>query len=959
MSALATSRRILTPRSQRMMLLIASAVAMLVVATGCRQVRLPAIDSTGSRLFAPSPYTTTLTVPGFGDEKCGVIDHFKDHVSGLGLGSPFSKLPEPAFRQPDGPVPCPPEGAGISESESSLVSVSLGDASCPQGPPAVIYGNQSSHEFCKLPRRGNRGSILLTPGKVVAPVGGEVVLLSGICGADGYLQMGEKLEWMLTPDSVGTFIEVGDDSPGVLGRMVGAKARPNKQDPTYAIGMTSTKETLITRGNSDTRDDVQLEKGQTWITLSSPSEGVSHVTVLAPESECWDQRKATATIYWVDARWQFPSQQVLPKGQAAKLSTKVMRSEGGAPARGWKVRYEILEPGIATFAGTDGAVVTEAAVDDSGVAEIELLPTSGTSGATPISIQVIRPGGLSDSLPSVTLGRGETLVTWSAPQLSLRAGAPNVATFDAPFEVIANLANAGDQPATNVRVDVQLPPGTRVVRSDAFARVLPNAVTWDIGALPAQQQLDLFLQVSTQAPVDLVFQARADGLLSEDTVRIDVFQPSLSMKIEPQLQRVESGQPVTYNIDVTNSGDRPLTNLKLLASGDAGMIHESGNAAVSNEKTNGPLQPGETWGAQVQFIPVQAGQRCLTVEATADGGQRLAEESCVTVINPIPRAPDLQVSLVGPDNAVMGEDVLLRATIVNNGPVVANQVRAVIAYPAQLQLKQATQGADQSLVQQRQVAWNLLQLKPGQQVVVEGVFQAVFPVNQVESVLQVNADFGDPATAKQLMTIRPSGAGANGDGSVGTGVNLGSSNLGNGVGAGTIESSGADANPNAGPSLPLQGNPTPADSSSTGNVVPNTPSPTGSSTAQESASGTLQVTLFGRDNPVAVGSPIRYRLRIANDSSERDGDIKIQFKLPDGVRLDRVSRSTNPDVGEFQIGAGSVATATVPSIEPGERVDYEIVLIGNQPQTFDLTIGVSSYRAEKGVSRSVSTTVTP
>ena len=189
----------------------------------------------------------------------------------------------------------------------------------------------------------------------------------------------------------------------------------------------------------------------------------------------------------------------------------------------------------------------------------------------------------------------------------------------------------------------------------------------------------------------------------------------------------------------------------------------------------------------------------------------------------------------------MGEDVLLRATIVNNGPVVANQVRAVIAYPAQLQLKQATQGADQSLVQQRQVAWNLLQLKPGQQVVVEGVFQAVFPVNQVESVLQVNADFGDPATAKQLMTIRPSGAGANGDGSVGTGVNLGSSNLSNGVGAGTIESSGADANPNAGPSLPLQGNPTPADSSSTGNVVPNTPSPTGSSTAQESASGTLQV----------------------------------------------------------------------------------------------------------------------
>ena len=70
----------------------------------------------------------------------------------------------------------------------------------------------------------------------------------------------------------------------------------------------------------------------------------------------------------------------------------------------------------------------------------------------------------------------------AAPQIVLRAGAPNVATFNAPFEVIANLANPGDQPATNVRVDLQLPPGTRVVRSDNFARILPNAVTWEIGA---------------------------------------------------------------------------------------------------------------------------------------------------------------------------------------------------------------------------------------------------------------------------------------------------------------------------------------------------------------------------------------------------------------------------------------------------------------------------------------------
>lgn len=966
---------------------VALLLLLCVMASGCRQVRLPAIDPTGSSLFAPKPYTTTLTVPGFGDEKCGVVDHFKNHFAGLGFGGGGMKFPDPVFEGPGRVEPCPPEGTvspASTGAESSLVSMNLNDDACPtDGPLAVVYGSQRIDQPRRLPCQGNRGSILLTPGKVVAPVGGEVVLLSGICGTDGYLQLNEKLEWMLTPDSVGTFIEVGENAPGVLARMAVSKTKPNKQGPTYAIGMTSTKEMVITRGNRNTRDDVYLEKGQTWITLSSPSEGVSHVTVLAPESECWDQRKATATIYWVDAKWQFPNRQVVPKGQPVNLATKVSRSQGGAPARGWKVRYEILQPGIATFAGTDGATVTEAAVDESGVAETQLLPISGSSGTTAVSIQVIRPGGLGDSLPSVTLGSGETAVTWSAPKLALRAGAPAVATFNSPFEVIANLANAGDQPATNVRVDVQLPPGTRVVRSDKFARVLPNAVTWDIGALPPQQQLDLFLEVATQSPVDLVFQARADGLLTEDTVRIDVFRPSLSVNVTPLLQRVEAGQPVTYNIDVTNSGDRPLTNVRLLASGDSGMIHQSGDPSVSNQRENGPLQPGQTWGAQVQFIPVQAGQRCLTVEATADGGQRMAQESCVTVINPAPRAPDLQVSLEGPSDIVLGQEVLLRATVVNSGPVVANQVRAVIAFPAQLQLKQATQGADQSLVQQRQIAWNLLQLNPGQQVVLEAQFDAVFPVNQVESVVQVKADIGDPVVKNQFMTIRPVGTGApqNG-GAIGGAANAeaGAGSAGNGSG-------------NSGTMLPLRGNPSLQDSSASGLAIPNgsavgnassgntlpadssinpsTPSAampeTGGSnsadmvgdSAGSTGSGGLKVSLLGRDNQVSVGTPIRYRLTIVNDSTERDSDLTIQFRLPDGVRLDRVSRSTNPEVGEFQIGAGSLATASVPSVEPGEQLDYEIVMIGNLPQTFDLTIGVSSYRVEQGITRTVSTKVLP
>ncbi|EMI16187.1 repeat domain protein, partial [Rhodopirellula maiorica SM1] len=175
---------------------------------------------------------------------------------------------------------------------------------------------------------------------------------------------------MLTPESVGTFIQVGDDDPGLLHRMTVKKQRPEKHDPSYAHGLTSTKRMLITRGNLDRSDDVQLEKGQTWISISSPSEGTSRVTVLAPESECWDQRKATATIYWIDARWQFPGSQIVPAGTPVSLTTRVTRAEGSLPARGWKVRYEVQQPEIATFAGTNGSSVAEAVVDENGNATV-------------------------------------------------------------------------------------------------------------------------------------------------------------------------------------------------------------------------------------------------------------------------------------------------------------------------------------------------------------------------------------------------------------------------------------------------------------------------------------------------------------------------------------------------------------------------------------------------------------
>lgn len=917
--------------------LVLISIALLVaVASGCNRLRLPAIDPTGSRLFSPLPTTTTLAIPGLNGEKCGCLGC----KSGLGCLNKWCKkghkkpkfsFPTPVFQEPADPPACPTPQATTEAGASNEPCVPSApcNGSCENGPPAVLFGDEPNYKKHCLPKRGKRGCILLSPQKIVAPVGGEVVLLSGICGTDGYLQMNEKLEWMLAPDSVGNFIQVGDDAPGLLHRLAGARPRPEKIDPSYAIGRTSIKKMLITRGNNDARDDVQLEKGQTWLTISSPSEGTSHVTVLAPESECWDQRKATATIYWVDARWQFPGPEVVAAGQPVNLTTRVTRSEGSLPARGWKVRYEIRQPELATFAGTGGASVVEATVDDSGNASVQLIPNPGTSGITPIDMQVIRPGGESDNLPTMTLGSGQTFVTWSSPKLALRAGAPSIASYDVPVQVVANVSNPGNQNATNVRVDVQIPPGARVTSADDFAQVLPNSVTWEIGTIPPQTQLDLFMEVATQSTIDLGFQARGDGLVAEDTVRIDVFRPSLSLKVEPLEDRVESGRAVTFNIDVTNTGDRPLQNVYLTATGDSGMIGPNNNRKVETPPKDGPLQPGETWGAEVTFTPAESGRRCIDVEARADGGQRAQQQSCITVINPVPRNPKLEVLLEGRDQVATGQTTLLRAKVGNAGQAIARNVNVSMVYDPQLQLLQATEGADQSRVGQNMVTWTIPSLEPGQTKILEGEF----------NVVRVN-----PRARVSLTAQSSEGLSANTDFVL---------NIIDGTPPPRPEPPAQL--PPAGPTPEIPGGAAPRPLQGAPEAVAPAPNPQ----PQPQRSDRLQARLFGRDNPVRVNDPIRYALRIVNDSDVRDGQVGIQFQLPDGVRIERVVPMTNPELGEYQVNAGIVSLAYIRSMNPGESVEYELVLTCNQSKTFDLNVQVRSLRMPDGFVESVTTEVQP
>ncbi len=293
------------------------------------------------------------------------------------------------------------------------------------------------------------------------------------------------------------------------------------------------------------------------------------------------------------------------------------------------------------------------------------------------------------------------------------------------------------------------------------------------------------------------------------------------------------------------------------------------------------------------------------------------QQSCVTVINPIPRIPTLQALLEGRDQVATGQTVLLRAKVANTGRATANNVQVDMVFDPQLQLSQATEGADQSRIGQNMITWTVPTIEPGQTKVLEGEFNVDSPqpscpcetygpkqrrhLANTDFVFQI-VDGTPPPQPVPPPPLPPAGP--------------------------TPEVPGGSA------PRPLQGAPE--------NITPTPP-------AGSQLSNRLQARLFGRDNPVRVNDPIRYSLRIVNDSNERDGQVGIQFQLPDWRPAGtRGANDKSGTAANTKSTRESFRWLTSGSMEPGESVEYELVLTSNQPQTFDLNVQVRSLRMRDG-----------
>lgn len=88
-------------------------------------------------------------------------------------------------------------------------------------------------------------------------------------------------------------------------------------------------------------------------------------------------------------------------------------------------------------------------------------------------------------------------------------------------------------------------------------------------------------------------------------------------------QNVDRGNPVTFQITVTNIGKVPLNSVILQAQFDDGLEHETKNRPLN--LAIGPLAPQETQKRTLILTAVQAGRFKTAISATSDGVKDHAE----------------------------------------------------------------------------------------------------------------------------------------------------------------------------------------------------------------------------------------------------------------------------------------------------------------------------------------------
>jgi uncharacterized repeat protein (TIGR01451 family) len=762
-------------------------------------------------------------------------------------------------------------------------------------------------------------------------------MLAGVCNTDNRYNTGEKFEWMLSPDGVGEFTTVGEGGCWPWLTLFGRSSQ--KITNSYATGKAVTSPVHLSRGTLSPVDDVTVNVGQAWIAVTSPTEGTSVVTALAPSVLGWSNRKATGTIHWIDAQWVFPPAAVNPQGRNHVFTTSINRHTNGAPLAGWRVRYEILDGPAAGFA-PDGREMIEVPTDALGQAPAEIVPKGLESGTARINVQIIRPAQSAGAslTPELILGSAVTTMTWTSPQLSLDTSGPAQASVGAAVTYRILLTNTGDLPAKGVVVSEDVPPGVTFVSSNPPPVITGRKLEWDVGELPARETrtIDVTFRADQAGSFNHCASVSTENNLSaSDCVATSVTTPQLDVRVSAPNQ-AEVGQTARFEIVVTNRSSLPATGLEITSAFDPGLKHLKAESPITRAMDDLPAGAAQT--VYMTFQVVAPGRACNQIEVTGAGGLRGAGSACINAVpattptpQPLPTQPQpvqpmqpagkpaIELSVSAPEQARLGDVVTLAIDIFNRGNVPLTNVRIASTYDAPLRIVRAEEGFEEKRFED-ELIWNLPRLEVGQSRRLR--IECRCASDAIEACMRATVTCleTDPQAKPACMRILPVAA--------------------PGAGA-AVPSTVPEARP------PVASNVRPAP------ALPEMKTPA----APAERPADLKLTLSDLGDPIKLGSEVTYRVIVRNEGEASALGVELTISVPQELVVVDTRVEGRP-IPSAPI-AGGVRFEKVAELRGGGSVAYTVLCRGMKVGIAQVTATLTSTGQSRPVVIGEATEVLP
>jgi uncharacterized repeat protein (TIGR01451 family) len=538
-------------------------------------------------------------------------------------------------------------------------------------------------------------SLEVTPIEDVNPVRTQHVLVATVKDKDGKPLPNRRVEWIVAEGSVGDIIEV--DESGIRA------SRGYKVTEKFAVSHTNNWAHVLDRGTDDPADDIHLEPGQTWCTITSPVEGDTHIIVYAPGIYDWSKHKVFAVKHWYDVQWQFPPPATNPIGTTHDFSTVVKKYSDGTPLADYIVTYKIVDGPAATFEPGGGTTAT-VKTDASGVAKITLKQVKPAEGTNNISIDIWRKE-CGECKPQTHIALGQTAKTWIGPKIACNKTAPAAVLAGQQFEYQISVTNPSQVEAKDIVVTDNLPDGIAYVSSNPSADARGQALSWSLGAIAPGASKSVSVQVKATKTGKFENCAEVKGTLdlaSRCCASTTVTSPKLAIEKRCPAA-VTMCDPIEYVIVVRNAGDGPATKVQVTDTLPDGVTTTDGNKSVVNDV--GDLAAGQSKEIRITAKASKVGKFENKVVAKADGGLT-AEASCTTVVS----KPELVVTKTGPEMRYLGRPAVYEITVTNKGDAPARDTVLTDTVPAGLEFTQASDGGKFA---GGVVTWSLGTMEPG------------------------------------------------------------------------------------------------------------------------------------------------------------------------------------------------------------------------------------------------------